>query len=144
MKKPKKWGTLAAIALVAVPAALAIPALPAVGQSSAPVAGVRLTGKGTIGARGAVASTGVQIACPATDVAFIQVQVTERSGNAIAQGTGQSQAKCNGNIKTVSVPVTPVNKPFVVGKAFGEASIYICDMNGCSSNTDARNVKLTK
>jgi hypothetical protein len=51
---------------------------------------------------------------------------------------------CNGNIESVTIAVTPVNKPFVVGTAFGQATISVCDENGCSSNTDARNVKLAK
>jgi hypothetical protein len=133
-----RWAKLALVGIAAVPAAIGIQALPAVGQSSPSVAAIRL-GSGKIAARGAVAYTSAIIACPAGAQAFIQVQLTERSGNGIAQGYGNAQPLCTGNIQDISVPVTASIKPFVRGTAFGQAQIFL---NDGSNNSDTRNVKL--
>lgn len=142
MSKPM-WAKLAALAIAGVPVMLGVQALPAVGQSSPPVAGIRLVSGAKIADRGAVVFSHVLIACPPGDSTVVQVQLTERSGGGIAQGFGFANPTCNGNIQTISVPVPAVNKPFVPGTAFGQASIDVFDpIGGFNSNSDSRNVKL--
>jgi hypothetical protein len=142
MNRPK-WVKLALIGVVGVPATIGIQALPAVGQSSPPVAGIRL-GSGRIADRGAVAFVTVHIACPAGDPTNVTVQLTERSGNGIAQGGGFTQATCNGNIQDVTVPVPAFNRPWVRGTAFGQGTIEVFDPSGVNGNSDARNVTLRR
>jgi hypothetical protein len=138
-----KWAKLAALAVVGFPVMLAVQALPAVGQSSPPVAGIRLGSGAKIADRGAVVFSHVLIACPAGDSTVVQVQLTERSGGGIAQGFGFANPTCNGNIQTITIPVPAANKPFVHGTAFGQASIDVFDPSGgFNSNSDSRNVKL--
>ncbi|MDQ6613958.1 MAG: hypothetical protein M3083_04235 [Actinomycetota bacterium] len=123
---------------------LAVPMLPAVGQGSPPVAGVRLSSPAKVADGGAVAFVPVLIACPAGAQPFVQVQLTERSGHLIAQGFGNTfNVVCTGGIQQVVVAVTPSNAPFVAGVAFGRANISVCSpFDGCSSGFDQRNVKL--
>jgi len=118
--------------------------LPAVGDSSPPVAAIRLSSPARIADRGAVAFVPVLIACPAGDQPGIQVQLTERSGHAIAQGFGSGfNVVCTGGIQRVVIAVTPTNKPFVAGVAFGQAQMFDCSpFVGCATGNDQRNVKL--
>jgi hypothetical protein len=141
--KFKLLAKVAAALMVGGGLALAVPMLPAVGQSSTPVAGVKLQGSGTYADGGAVAFVSVLVACPAGDEPGLGVSLTEKSGHAIASGSGSpATLVCTGGIQTVKVAVTANNKPFVAGTAFGEADFFDCNNAGCASAYDQGNVKL--
>jgi len=138
-----KTGVKFAAALMGVAGmTLAVGILPAVGQASVPVAGIKLKAPGLVADRGAVVFESVLIACPAGDEPNVSIEITERSGNAIAQGDAGVNPVCTGGIQTVSLAVTPVNKPFVVGTAFAQAEIFDCGPFGCAQATSQGNLKL--
>jgi hypothetical protein len=141
--KMKLLAKVAAALMVGGGLALALPMLPAVGQSSTPVGGIRLQTSGTYADGGAVAFVTVLVACPPGDEPGVSVSLTERSGHAIASGSGSPAALvCTGGIQAVKIAVTPTNKPFVTGTAFGQADLFDCNPFECFSVTDQRNVKL--
>ena len=82
----RRWLT-AGLALVAGGGiATATGVLPAVGQSSPPSTAIILRYQARIIDRGAVALPTTLVVCPANTPAFVQVNLTEHSGNGIASG----------------------------------------------------------
>jgi hypothetical protein len=134
--------TVKVVAATAGGLALALPQLPAVGQSSSPVAAIRLASSARIADRGAVAFPTATVVCPEGDVGQVSIELTETSGHAIAQGYGYDLVNCTGQFQDVQVALTPSLKPFVVGNAYGQSSIFVCDLSGCGSNNSNRTVKL--
>ena len=134
---------VAAAILGAAGVTLAIPMLPAVGQSSPPVAGIKLQSPAKIADKGAVVFVSALIACPAGDTPNVNVELTERSGHAIAEGDGFADPTCTGGIQTVSLAVSPQYAPFISGIAFGQGEIEDCNAFSCSQAFTQRNVKLT-
>jgi hypothetical protein len=141
--KMKFRSKVAAVVMCGAGLALAVPMLPAVGLNSTPVAALRLQSSGTFADGGAVAFATALVACPAGDQPGLSITLTEKSGHAIAQGSGSPPALvCTGGIQTVKVAITPENKPFVAGTAFGQADFFDCNLGGCASSNAQGNVKL--
>jgi hypothetical protein len=114
--------------------AVLVPALPAVGDHSpvgdesfvAPVLEVAIS-DATRAAKGAVAYLSVDMRCSEHAQAVLQVTVTQRSGNGIAQGFGFTEPPdivCDGDVHTVTMTVTANGKPFMNGVAFATAEAF--------------------
>lgn len=74
----------------------------------------------------------------------VTVQVTQRSGNRIAQGFGSAPLMCTGTPETVNVQLTPQQAPFKQGTALATATVFVCDSVGCHSASDTEEIRITK
>jgi hypothetical protein len=142
----KRFPLIAAAAVgIGAAIALALPAGAAVSlqSQSPPVAAVALGNTATLGARGAVISVPVEFVCQPGSFAFLSVQVSQRSGSAIASG-GASQevtGSCTGSVQTVTFAITPSQAPFKKGVAFGQASLSICQFT-CQTFQDGHDIRI--
>jgi hypothetical protein len=143
-----RFPLVAAVAIGAGAAvAFALPAGAAVSvQSQSPgVSAVSLGSTATLDANGAVVFAPVKLACPAGTSAYLTVSVTENVGNAIASGAASMAIDpCTGKTQNVSVAVTPTQKPFRQGIAFGSANLSFCDSSRCSTAVDQHNIQIVK
>lgn len=122
--------------------ALAVPASQAVGLSSPPSPTIRVVSPGKIADRGAVAFVTVRVACPAGEQQSASLQLTERSGNGVAQGFGSAPVSCTGNFQRVTITMTANTKPFVPGNAFAQAQLFAeCAFPGFPCPTPAEDSK---
>ena len=127
--------------------AFALPAGAAVSlqSQSPPVGAVQLAKKATLDANGAVVFAPVKVTCPPNTSAFLRVKVTENVGDAIASGeTDESIDLCTGTVQQESVAVTPVQKPFKKGVAFGQAWLEACNQFTCKTSHDFHNIEIVK
>jgi hypothetical protein len=74
----------------------------------------------------------------------VSVQVTQRSGNRIAQGFGYAPVMCTGTPQTVNVQLTAQQAPFKHGTALATATVFLCDSTGCHSASDTEEIRITK
>lgn len=74
----------------------------------------------------------------------VSVQVTQRSGNRIAQGFGSAPVTCTGTPQTVNVQLTAQQAPFKHGTALATATVFVCDSTGCHSASDTEEIRITK
>jgi hypothetical protein len=123
--------------------AVALPALPAVGQSSPPSSPIVLVKTAQVIDRGAVAKPAAYVVCGAGGQGDLQIQLTERSGKSIVTGYGIQDFTCTGQIETVRVPVPASGgeRPWVAGTAFAQAQLFSCNFY-CSSGAKTGNIKL--
>jgi hypothetical protein len=125
--------------------AFALPAGAAVSAQSPPDASVRLGGQATLDADGAVVFAPVTIACRSGLSAYLTVRVTENVGGFIASGDANVLgARCTGGKAKFTATVTPTQRAFRKGVAFGQAFLTVCDPNGCQTLVDQRNVDIVK
>ncbi len=140
--------SLAAAAAVGAGAVLAF-ALPAgaavsLQSQSPPVDALKLGARATLDANGAVVFPSVQVLCQSGRTAFLTVRVTENVGNAIASGSGGAEVACNGQQQTLRIAVTPTQKPFKTGIAFGQAFMTTCTSFTCHELNDQHNIRIVK
>ena len=126
--------------------ALAVPALPAVGQISPPaVFSVEVGDEATLVARGAAVLVPVEIRCPAGSTGFLSVRVTQRVGSRIASGSGStSDFVCTGATQTVEVLVPAQGQAFKKGPAVAEASLFACGPFFCGPANDIENIEISR
>jgi hypothetical protein len=125
--------------------AFALPAGAAVSAQSPPDASVRLGGQATLDANGAVVFAPVTIACRSGLSAYLTVRVTENVGGFIASGDASvPDVRCTGGKAKFTATVTPTQRAFRKGVAFGQAFLTVCDPNGCKTLVDQRNVDIVK
>lgn len=74
----------------------------------------------------------------------VSVQVTQRSGNRIAQGFGSEPVTCTGTPQTVNVQLAAYQSPFKHGTALATATVFMCDSTGCHSASDTEEIRITK
>jgi hypothetical protein len=74
----------------------------------------------------------------------VSVQVTQRSGNRIAQGFGSAPVMCTGTPQTVNVQLTAEQAPFKHGTALATATVFVCDSTGCHSASDTEEIQIRK
>jgi hypothetical protein len=114
-----------AIAAGGLVAAAVVPALASVGNSSPPIhLAITMGNNGKISARGAAVTIPFSVECPADSYdAYVNVSVSEKSGNGVASGYGGQGVVCTGLAQKVSVYVQAFGKPFKKGSASVSASI---------------------
>jgi hypothetical protein len=152
MKVPKVRFPAVAAAAVGLGAlfAFVLPAGAAVSvqSQSPPVKSVSLGRTATLDANGAVIFAPVKLVCPVGSDAFLTVTVTENVGNAIAKGSASQQIEpCTGVPQSFRMAVTPDQKPFKKGVAFGQAFFTVCPnppFERCRTLIDQHNVKIVK
>ncbi|WP_433265146.1 hypothetical protein ACQPZF_37100 [Actinosynnema sp. CS-041913] len=116
------------MAVVAVAAgaivASAIPGSADVSTQSPSLGGVRVESPAVLQAGGAAILVPVTAVCAPGTYAYIHVRVTQRVGNALATGVGDSRIPdCTGGFQTFKVPVHASGKPFRKGAAFASANL---------------------
>jgi hypothetical protein len=141
MTRNRWFSTLALIAGAGLVVGLGV--LPAVGDTSTPSSPVILGDTAQVVNRGAGALPFALVVCQPGDFAQLSISLTEKSGNGIASGFGYTDVNCNGQIQTITVPISANGKPFVKGTAFGQATLFVCS-NNCTETTDSDSVKLLK
>jgi hypothetical protein len=135
---------VAALAVVTGAAlAVALPAGAAVSTQSPSVAVVQIGSPGLLNARGVSVTVPVNLVCSPGASGSVYLQVTERVGSEIAQGSGWADlGACSGSLQTVSVTVTASGKAFRKGTAFASANFYVLNSSGFLVATDQRNIAL--
>jgi len=69
----------------------------------------------------------------------------ENVDNAIASGiSSEPLDECTGTVQKVSVAVTPDQKPFKTGVAFGHAWLDVCGPFSCKTFRDFHNIQIVK
>jgi hypothetical protein len=149
MKRLKGRLPALATAAIGVGAALAfaVPAGAAVSvQSQSPPvqAAASLGRKATLDANGAVVFPSVKLLCPAGAFASLSVTVTENVGGRIAKGSGfRDNITCTGRQQSFRVAVTPDQRPFRKGVAFGQLVAFVCAPPQCNTNLrDEHNIQI--
>jgi hypothetical protein len=138
-----RW-VVGAVALVAGGGiATAVGVLPALGQASPPSSPVIMGSTAQIVAKGAGATPFALVACESGTFTSLSITLTEKSGNGIASGSGGTNVNCNGEIQTISVPVSASGKPFGKGIALGQATLFASGPIFCGQTTVSGNVSLT-
>lgn len=107
--------------------AFAMPAGAAVSlqSQSPPTAQVKLGKTASLQANGAAVFTAVNVVCAPGSYASLEVRVAQAVRNTIASGEAHREIQpCTGRPQKLQVAVTPTQRPFVKGTAFGQASLY--------------------
>jgi hypothetical protein len=144
----KKKFALVVTGAISVGAALAF-AMPASAgvnlQSESPgVGAVDLGKRARLDANGAVVFAPVTVACMPNAYAYLTVKVTQANGDSIASGQKTREVKpCNGKKQKVELSVTPTQRPFRTGVAWGEAELSVCT-NYCRSLSDEHLITIVR
>lgn len=119
---------------------------------------VELGDTATLVAKGAAVLVPVEVTCSAGELpppppfpfppfppfpSSVSVQLTQRSGNSIAQGTGGTNVVCDGTTQTVNVQLIAQGAPFKNGTALATASVFACDPI-CHTATDTEEIRIRK
>jgi hypothetical protein len=146
MRRLKFGGPVTAVLAVAVGAVLAY-AMPAgaalsLQSESPPRASVEIGRTASLQANGAAVFTAVNVVCAPGGFAQLTVAVTQAVGNTIASGrTARNIEPCTGRKQKLEVAVTPTQRPFVRGIAFGQAELQTC-ANQCGVVRDERTIRI--
>jgi hypothetical protein len=65
------------------------------------------------------------------------------AGRFIASGTGGTSVDCTGRPQSISQAVTPTQRAFARGVAFGQAHLDVCG-NSCESVLDQHVIQIVK
>jgi len=123
--------------------AFALPAGAAVSTQSPPLGSLSLGNTATLDANGAVVFAPLTVACRPGASAYLELDVTEAVGDAIASGsTSERIDACTGGRQKLKEAVTPTQKPFRKGVAFARARLDACDPTGCKTLTDQHNIQI--
>jgi hypothetical protein len=97
-------------------------------------------------ARGAAVTVPVEVTCNAAGTVFVTVEVTQRSGSGVAQGTGFAEVACAGSGQqiTVLVEADVFGKTFKQGTAVATAVISGCRSGVCGSETDSEVIEILR
>lgn len=124
----------------ALPAGMAV----AVQSESPPVSQVQLGQRAILDANGAVVFAPVKVVCQPGAFAYLTVTVTENVGGDIASGsTSMDIEECTGSVQSLEVAVTPTQKAFRVGVAFGQAKLQVCS-DRCRTVVDQHNIQIVR
>ncbi|MEV0678173.1 hypothetical protein AB0I60_16825 [Actinosynnema sp. NPDC050436] len=138
-----KAAAVLAVAAGAIVAS-AIPGSADVSTQSPSLGGVRVESPAKLQANGAALLVPVTVVClPGSYSSYVNLQVTQRVGNALATGGGSTRVEnCTGGIQELSIPVHAQagGKPFRKGTGFASANL-----NGPFPGpiTDHREIKIT-
>ena len=140
---------------LAATAAIATLLIGSAGPASA-THSVEVGDSGTLVAKGAGVLVPVTVVCQPGSIVFppfpfppggsaVNVAMTQRSGNRIAQGSGGAAVVRDGTPQTVTVQVSPSQAPFKQGTALVTASMTACDpLFARHTASDTEEITLTK
>jgi hypothetical protein len=95
-------------------------------------------------ARGAAVDVPVEITCT-SDVAFVDVSLTQRAGSDIARGSGSATVGCTGQRQRILVTVTAFDgEAFRKQTAFADATIFGCAETFCGSERDTATIEIRR
>jgi hypothetical protein len=127
----------------AIAALIAGPVTSAVGFFSSPLTlDVQINSPATLVARGAAINVPVEVVCTSQQ-AELFVQVTQRVGSAIAQGSAFKEVPCEGDLQDVTVTVFANNRAFRKGTGVAEAEIFGC-IRFCGSERDTAEITIAR
>jgi hypothetical protein len=137
--KRKRLRVVVLVALVSIAglAAFGPAGLPVADSSVGAVLDVQVGSPAKLVARGAAVTVPVNILCIGTRSAFVSVQVTERVGSRIAQGSTGDQVRCTGTIQPLTVTVPATANAFKKGTASVNARIEFCEFCGGGTTASA-------
>ena len=137
--KRKRWRTGLLLLLVSLAAAAVVGPLggPVADASRGLVMDVQIGSPATLTARDAAVKVPVDMLCIGTRSAFLQVQVSERVGRKIAQGTFGEQINCTGTIQPLTITVPANSNSFKKGTAVVNASMGFCSECGVFTSATA-------
>jgi hypothetical protein len=136
-RKPVKVVLLVALVSVAGLAAFGPAGIPVADSSVGRVFDVQVGSPAVLTARGAAVKVPINAVCIGVRQAFVSVQVTERVGSRIAQGTTGTTIKCTAGIQPLVVSVPATANAFKKGTAQVNAQIGFCDFCGGETSTSA-------
>lgn len=144
----QRLGLMAVLAVLCGAAvAVALPGSSAVAFLSPPdVWQVQVQSPGTLLAKGAAVAVPVEVTCPAGRFAYLQVSLTQRSGNEATSATRYLNLTCpdGPTVLRVNVSVSGGSRTFKRGPAFAEAVLDGCGYMCGSMSTDSREISLSK
>jgi hypothetical protein len=148
MKLPTSRLPLVTLGALAAGATLAV-ALPAgaavsVQSESAPVKALSLGDTARLDAKGAVVFTPMTVTCMPGRTAYLSVGITQSIGSGIATGAAGREVPCTGTPQEIQVSVTPADRAFHIGTAYGEASALACNRYGCSRLFDEHVIRIVR
>jgi hypothetical protein len=96
-------------------------------------------------ARGAAVDVPVEVTCNATGSADVFVNVTQKSGSGVAQGSGSASVGCTGSGQQITIRAQAFGgKTFKQGTAVASAEIFGCNRVTCGSETDSEVIQIQK
>jgi hypothetical protein len=96
-------------------------------------------------ARGAAVDVPVEVTCSGTGTADVFVNVTQKSGSGVAQGSGSTSVGCTGSGQQITVRVQAFGgKTFKQGTAVASAEIFACNRVTCGNETDSEVIQIQK
>lgn len=144
--KRRRWvrfGAMIALTGVALAAIVAGPITSAVGFFSPPLTlDVQIQSPAKLVARGAAVDVTLKVVCT-SERADLFVQVSERVGSAIAQGSAFKEITCEGDLQDVTITVFANNKAFKRGTAVVQAEIFGC-VRFCASERDTAEIAVVR
>jgi hypothetical protein len=125
-RKPWRLGMMLVLVSIAAIAAFGPLGGPVADASRGVVFDVQVGSPATLTARDAAVNVPVNALCSGTRSAWVQVQVTERVGRRIAQGSSGQQITCTGTIQALTITVPATANSFKKGTAAVIAQIGFC------------------
>jgi hypothetical protein len=106
--------------------------------------GVTVQSPASITAKGAGLVVPLSVTCTGS-FADLNVQVTERVGSVVTQGSGYASVPCVGGIQQMKLTVTPAGgKAFKKGSAVVQAQIFGCNNQICGSDSATATVDVSQ
>ena len=136
-RKPWRIGLMLVLMSIAAIAAFGPLGGPVADASRGVVFDVQLGSPAVLTARDAAVKVPVNALCIGTRSAWVQVQVTERVGRRIAQGSSGQQITCTGTIQPLTVIVPATANSFKKGTASVNAQIGFCQFCDVGATTTA-------
>ncbi|MFF5172870.1 hypothetical protein ACFY3U_09580 [Micromonospora sp. NPDC000089] len=133
---------LGATLTAALPASASTPVRQAAAATDgAPLTSIAIAATGKIDANGAVVFVPVTLTCSQPTQVDLTVKVAEAVGEDISTGTTTRKVTCEAGTQKIRISVTPTERRFVPGVAFGTVTGNSCDAL-CNSLTSERNITL--
>src|SRR5262249_22761969 len=133
MKRVRLWLAVGLVAVAAV--AVLGPASSAVGFFSRRLTLIiQVKSPATPHANGVAVDVPLDVVCTGS-TAFVDVQVTQRNGKAIAQGFAEKQVACTHDLQGLIMTMAANGAPFKKGPAFVHADIFGCLGRVCGTET---------
>lgn len=136
-RKPWRIGLMLVLLSIAAIAAIGPLGGPVADASRGVVFDVQIGSPATLTARDAAVKVPVFALCSGTRSAWVQVQVTERVGRKIAQGSAGQQITCTGTIQPLTVTVPATANSFKKGTAAVNAQIGFCQFCDVGASASA-------
>ena len=113
------------------------------GQCGAPAIDVAVNSTATFTRTGSAMVGGTVVCDAGADFAFVDVQLRQRAGRLLIDGSGSSEVVCDGTVHPWTVEVFG-NGLYKGGSATANVSAVACNSFGCGQDFEQRSVKLRR